>query len=575
MKQKIFSLLVLVMTAMTASADAVPAPAYKITVGTNEHGTFAFKVNDVDATLDDNNELAVDEGDEITLIITPETDWVVNAPSGEWHAVDAAARGHHRALDIDMERVITLTPDAGNATSVVKTYTFEMIRADAEISCTYRKLLTHPDITVEDITNLTFTGSELTQPLVIKDGGTTLVENEDYTVSYNSNVNAGMATVTITGIGNYAGEISFEFKIYKAGFDVSFPVTSVQKTVGDEPFTYALTTSLPGTVTYTSSDPTVATVDKNGLVTILHSGMTTISASVYVDENHETESASYRLEVKQKVIMGADGTQISWDGEAYNVAIDENVAPGTVIPEEFCNVHLSYHRVLTVDNVDPKDVEGETGYLFTICTPFAPQMYAKFYSLTSVNNGTLQFDEISGRPQAYTPYLVCVKEDASVKNQRTYFHPDGGSNSDGSSYYVEEYDNLDYISKQDMSFCNDVVNSAVVDGYQLCGTLRGMTNADAAAAGAFILQTDGSWGAVKAGNEAVYIPPFRAYIVAASAQSARLTSSFGEGGATGIERIVTTDLDGTERWYDLNGRRIEKPTTKGVYIQNGKKTVIK
>ena len=139
----------------------------------------------------------------------------------------------------------------------------------------------------------------------------------------------------------------------------------------------------------------------------------------------------------------------------------------------------------------------------------------------------------------------------------------------------EEFDNLDYISQQDMSFCNETFASNPVDGYQLCGTLRGMTNADAAAAGAFILQTDGSWGAVKAGNEAVYIPPFRAYIVAASAQSARLTSSFGEGGATGIERIVTTDLDGTERWYDLNGRRIEKPTTKGVYIQNGKKTVIK
>ena len=29
-------------------------------------------------------------------------------------------------------------------------------------------------------------------------------------------------------------------------------------------------------------------------------------------------------------------------------------------------------------------------------------------------------------------------------------------------------------------------------------------------------------------------------------------------------------------WYDLNGRKLNaKPTTKGVYIQNGKKVVIK
>ena len=28
-------------------------------------------------------------------------------------------------------------------------------------------------------------------------------------------------------------------------------------------------------------------------------------------------------------------------------------------------------------------------------------------------------------------------------------------------------------------------------------------------------------------------------------------------------------------WYDLNGRKIAKPTKKGVYIKDGKKVVIK
>ena len=31
---------------------------------------------------------------------------------------------------------------------------------------------------------------------------------------------------------------------------------------------------------------------------------------------------------------------------------------------------------------------------------------------------------------------------------------------------------------------------------------------------------------------------------------------------------------GTDTWYDLNGRRLQgRPTRKGVYLRNGKKTV--
>ena len=53
--------------------------------------------------------------------------------------------------------------------------------------------------------------------------------------------------------------------------------------------------------------------------------------------------------------------------------------------------------------------------------------------------------------------------------------------------------------------------------------------------------------------------------------------NFGEGETTGIQPIRmengTTPAEGT---YDLSGRRIQgQPTQKGVYIQNGKKVVIK
>lgn len=43
---------------------------------------------------------------------------------------------------------------------------------------------------------------------------------------------------------------------------------------------------------------------------------------------------------------------------------------------------------------------------------------------------------------------------------------------------------------------------------------------------------------------------------------------------TGIDRLDNT-VWATENWFDLNGRRIEKPTKKGLYIMNGKKVVVK
>jgi hypothetical protein len=49
------------------------------------------------------------------------------------------------------------------------------------------------------------------------------------------------------------------------------------------------------------------------------------------------------------------------------------------------------------------------------------------------------------------------------------------------------------------------------------------------------------------------------------------------GDVTGIEDVRGLMSDGRgDNWYDLNGRRLQqKPTKKGIYIQNGKKTIIK
>lgn len=66
------------------------------------------------------------------------------------------------------------------------------------------------------VANATYTGKTRRPAPVVKYGSATLVKGTDYTVSYRNNINAGKATVIITGKGNYAGTKSAAFTIVKA-----------------------------------------------------------------------------------------------------------------------------------------------------------------------------------------------------------------------------------------------------------------------------------------------------------------------------------------------------------------------
>ena len=43
----------------------------------------------------------------------------------------------------------------------------------------------------------------------------------------------------------------------------------------------------------------------------------------------------------------------------------------------------------------------------------------------------------------------------------------------------------------------------------------------------------------------------------------------------GIVSARQNAADGTDTWYDLQGRQINQPTKKGLYIKDGRKVVIK
>ncbi|WP_312637291.1 GLUG motif-containing protein [Oscillibacter sp.] len=87
----------------------------------------------------------------------------------------------------------------------------------------------------------TYTGSAITPGVTVVFGPDTLTENQDYTVSYGSNTNAGTATVTVTGKGNYTGTGTRDFTIEKAVLTVT--ADSKAALVGDALPTPTLTYS--------------------------------------------------------------------------------------------------------------------------------------------------------------------------------------------------------------------------------------------------------------------------------------------------------------------------------------------
>jgi len=63
------------------------------------------------------------------------------------------------------------------------------------------------------VKDATYTGNYIRPSVTVKHGSKTLKQGTDYTVYYTSNLNAGTATMTITGIGNYTGKKVIKFRI--------------------------------------------------------------------------------------------------------------------------------------------------------------------------------------------------------------------------------------------------------------------------------------------------------------------------------------------------------------------------
>ena len=383
---------------------------------------------------------------------------------------------------IDLLKDFELTPVEGNANA----YTFTMKRANAEISVSYRKLLTNQDITIEDITALTYTGVAQEPVVTVKDGSTVLTLGTDYTVTYSNNTNAALSTatenaptVTITAVSTsekYAGGNSTTFTILQKTVGLKWGETTFDCDDTDKQPTVTVTGLVEG-------DECTATVEGKGK-----------AVGSYTAEVTALSNANYQLPKKTStdfVIVRDMSTVFSGDNAWATYVAKENLA-----------------------------------------TPFGLEAYV----VSAVTETAITAKSVS-----YIPVGVGILLKRSVAGVTSY----------KGEAYEGTPENMASLLKGSATAATDV--TAYKD-FVLYRDEFVMSSASSIAAG-------------------------RACLPAASAPAgaSRLDividgNMTGVNGVIGVKEVKEVN-DGS--FYDLSGRKVAQPTTKGVYINNGRKVVVR
>lgn len=224
---------------------------------------------------------------------------------------------------------------------------------------------------------------------------------------------------------------------------------------------------------------------------------------------------------------------------------------GFLNPYEFKANTVTNTRQLNAVNAENK----QQGY--TICLPYALPVpnAVDAYTLMASKSDLLGFKPVDGNTlDALTPYVLIPSASGQLLSTT----------------------NATIVKTTDADLNATAVTSASADGnaYTMYGSMTYMD----ALIGAYIMQSGNVWKQIdhegSYGNGACILP-MRAYIVPGTQPAPVLYSIFGMPGSTEMDIFEHIDIDAEDgQLYDLQGRPVTTPT-RGVYVRNGKKVVIK
>ena len=218
----------------------------------------------------------------------------------------------------------------------------------------------------------------------------------------------------------------------------------------------------------------------------------------------------------------------------------------------------------------------------TVCLPFAytPQGEEKFYSFTGINedggNYTADMTEVVSPLVANTPYLFMPTGNANFSG--TYAIPasiTAGETTSGDWTFKGTYSTIEWTSAP----------AEPTYGFSAQDANDGITQGQFVKVGSYVRIKPMRAYLQYNGSDSQFINA-RSLTRAAATTSddtlpetigVRLISANGEVTAIGTLHTRTGEVSfDSEAWYTLDGKRLNaKPNTKGIYVNNGKKVVIK
>ena len=329
-------------------------------------------------------------GDPIYVTVTPKATGkapvkkarTLNTPQAGQMAIYEGDRQLTDAKDVTSGKELTFTIDTAKAnlgngwhTLTAKFVGSQNMAAQAETVKVYIRQagIARADVAVAG-ESFTYTGSPITPAVsVTLKNGTQLMKDRDYTLAYTNHTNAGTATVTVTGIGNYIGTAKKTFVISKAAApEISWPTASAI-TCGEKVSDSRLSGGSTQYGTFAWSDAVKDTIPTVGT----SSYKVVFTPSADTKNNYETITTTEKeisLTVNAKSLTGANVTvsgSYTYTGQAQIPAADAVTVQldGKTIPNDRYTISASDNTnagQATVTVTGKDDYIGTASGTFTI-----------------------------------------------------------------------------------------------------------------------------------------------------------------------------------------------------------------
>lgn len=166
-----------------------------------------------------------------------------------------------------------------------------------------------------------YTGNEIKPMVTVKDGSTTLNEGTNYSLTYENNINAGIATVTVNGKGKYTGSITKTYTINKIQATCTISNLPTLAYPGSKSGTFAYSCTGDGTITVSGGN-NIITVNKtsntSGTITANNVG----SSSVIVNQAEGTNY--YKANATKDITVTASAYTVTLNANIFNTISTTN-----------------------------------------------------------------------------------------------------------------------------------------------------------------------------------------------------------------------------------------------------------